>query len=1120
MTEQEIKESIQKAIKEFAKKDFSESAISLFTNLGFDTQRRDPFDNKTYDEFKNRFLKDNLSFKADKALSTQWKSIDLLFQITKFELEQELPGITNGKVDNTEINSFMFFAVELSKDEYSKTTIAAITREINKVFPMPVIVLFKYGGLLTLSVINRRLNKKDEQKDVLEKVTLIKDINVKEPHRAHIEILFDLSLGQIKAKKDIKTFVQLYSAWQEILDTKELNKKFYKELSNWYFWALQEVEFPHSKELSNNEIKENNSKNLIRLLTRLLFVWFIKEKKLIPEQIFEKEYCKNKLLKDFEPFIKKKGHSVYYKAVLQNLFFAVLNQEIVKRDFRKDGQHRGIMNLLRYKSYFNNPQDFIDILNSITPFMNGGLFECLDFEIEGKTGAKGGPVFERIDGFSDEKNNTLSVPDYLFFSSDASVDLSKEYDNPKLNTASVSGLLNIFKKYKFTIAENTPIEEDIALDPELLGRVFENLLASYNPETQTTARKQTGSFYTPREIVNYMVDQSLVEYLKQKLLEQTNLSKEEAEDKLQKVIAYNEFENQFNQQQTKILIDAIDTCKILDPACGSGAFPMGILHKLVYILSKIDPQNQYWRELQKQKAIEDTQEAYDIGDKEQRKIKLNMINDIFEHNSSDYGRKLYLIENCIYGIDIQPIAIQISKLRFFISLIIDQKTNKEKDNFGIIPLPNLETKFVTANALIGLKLAQKDFGSHLIAPLEKALKDNRHDLFSARTPKQKKSLRIKDKEIRQKIADTLIKSGFPSESAKKLSKWDLSNQNDSADWFDSEWMFGVKDGVDIVLGNPPYIQLQKMKLSESERKSGVVDMQMIYQGQNFETYNSMGDIYCLFYERSMGLLKNIGYLCFITSNKWMRAGYGEDLRDYLVKYNPKILIDLGGNVFDSATVDTNILLIEKSENQGKTISAKIKDHSENMSDLVRQNGQSMKFDAGAWVILNPIEQSIKAKIEKLGTPLKDWGISINCGIKTGCTEAFIINGAKKDELIAKDAKSAEIIRPILRGRDIKRYGYEFADLWLIAAHNGYKDIPRIDINKYPAVKKHLDKYWKKIVERDDQGDTPYNLRSCAYMDDFSKQKIVWTDIATEPSFVCMTEPLFFNNTCYMMNNSP
>ena len=270
---------------------------------------------------------------------------------------------------------------------------------------------------------------------------------------------------------------------------------------------------------------EHNAKNVIRLLTRLLFVWFVKEKKLIPEELFDIEYLKNELLKDVSPvrdeglFKEANIESVYYKAILQNLFFASLNCPIEssengdnrKRGFRlKDnyGQHRDANYLMRYQDQFKNPEKFLELINSVVPFLNGGLFECLDNKTD--------KIY--IDGFSDNlvKPHQLIVPDYLFFGFDREVDLSEVVgiSTKAFKSARVKGLISILESYKFTVAENTPIEEDVALDPELLGKVFENLLASYNPETKTTARKQTGSFYTPREIVNYMVDESLIAYLK------------------------------------------------------------------------------------------------------------------------------------------------------------------------------------------------------------------------------------------------------------------------------------------------------------------------------------------------------------------------------------------------------------------------------------------------------------------------------------------------------------------------------------------------------------------------------------------------------------------------------
>ena len=296
----------------------------------------------------------------------------------------------------------------------------------------------------------------------------------------------------------------------------------------------------------------------------------------------------------------------------------------------------------------------------------------------------------RVDGFSTNEKNQPIVTNLLFFSPEIKgVDLSDVYGDKKRKNETVSGLLHILERYKFTIVENTPIDQEVALDPELLGKVFENLLASYNEETKTTARKQTGSFYTPRPIVDYMVDESLKVYFISVLGKKHGMAEEDARTGLDILFAYTEKQHVFEADEVDTLIKAIDTCKILDPACGSGAFPMGILHKLVTILTKLDPDNAKWKHTQLSKL-----DSAPMREELER---------TFKNNNDDYGRKLYLIENCLYGVDIQPIAIQLSKLRFFISLICDQKTNKDKaKNHGVKPLPNLETKFVAADTLISL----------------------------------------------------------------------------------------------------------------------------------------------------------------------------------------------------------------------------------------------------------------------------------------------------------------------------------------------------------------------------------------------------------------------------------
>ena len=521
--------------------------------------------------------------------------------------------------------------------------------------------------------------------------------------------------------------------------------------------------------------------------------------------------------------------------------------------------------------------------------------------------------------------------------------------------------------------------------------------------------------------------------------------------------------------------------KILDPACGSGAFPMGLLNRMIDVLCRISP------------------------------------------NEKVYDLKLAIIENCIYGSDIQSIAAQITKLRFFISLICDCEKDASKPNFGIPTLPNLETKFVAANSLI----AKKKQASHClfenpdIEPTKQKLIEVRHEHFSAKTANRKSTLREKDKVLREKLARLLADDkDFAPEDAIQLAAWNPYDQNTVAEFFDPAWMFGVSDGFDIVIGNPPYIQLQN--------NGG--ELAKLYEPCDYKTFAKTGDIYCLFYERGWQLLKPKGHLCYITSNKWMRAGYGEKTRGFFAKNtNPQLLIDFAGvKIFESATVDTNILLFSKEDNKHKTLCAvtnkQNKDGVKNLSVFVQQQGVECDFTGSTpWVILSPIEQSIKQKIEAVGTPLKDWDINIYRGVLTGYNDAFIIDTEKREAILAncqteeERKRTAELIRPILRGRDIRRYGYKWAELWIINIHNGIKGkLPRIKIEEYPAIKAHLDLYWDKISKRTDKGDTPYNLRNCAYMEDFNKPKIVYPNMTKYMPFVYDDNAYCTNQKCFII----
>ena len=808
----------------------------------------------------------------------------------------------------------------------TRAQLAEISRAFNREFYYtPVVIVFKYSKHIAFANTERLKYKQEwREGEKAGKVSLLRDINIETPHSGHERILLELKIP-VFGKNQVDSYAKLYAYWQEVFSVSVLNKKFYQELSTWYFWATKHVTFPGEPTIADAQrknariedlLQEHKATNVIRMLTRLLFVWFIKEKKLIPEELFELKTLQEDILNEISPYHDEtsmfKGvnkDSVYYKAILQNLFFATLNCPIQgdnldtrKRGFRGEGYgtHRGIDYLLRYKQYFKNPEKFLEKLNETVPFLNGGLFECLDEKFNNTY----------IDGFSDHmtKGEKLIVPDYLFFGVSEEADISDVVgiDDKKYKNAAVKGLINILKSYKFTIIENTPIEEDVALDPELLGKVFENLLASYNPETKTTARKQTGSFYTPREIVNYMVDESLIAYLKNAMSD-WGISEEALDTELHVLTSFDtKVPFSDNLALQKEIIQALSTCTILDPACGSGAFPMGILQKMVHILQKLDPDNKIWKEVQLQKAEQEAKTAFEIEDKQARQDQLLEINEAFDQsiNDPDYARKLFLIENCIYGVDIQPIAIQISKLRFFISLVVEQKVNPEKINFGIRPLPNLETKFVAANTLIGIE--KPKIGDQLnmystdgLKKLETELKKVRSKLFSAKSKDTKIKYRQRDEELRNRIAEELEKSGWKGDTAQKLAGWDPYNQNASSSFFDPEWMFDIKEGFDVVIGNPPY----GVSIKGNER---IEVLKYLDKVPDYE-------IYYYFIEIANKIISSNGCLCYIIPNTYLFNVHAENYRKKLItKWGIKLIIDFTNySLFDTATVRNSVFVFVK-----------------------------------------------------------------------------------------------------------------------------------------------------------------------------------------------------------------
>jgi len=947
--------------------------------------------------------------------------------------EKKSDNILEIKKSGKDYDGILIFGVTLKERENgllpSRTLLAEITRAFNREFHYtPVVVVFRYENFISLANAERLKYKQEwREGEKTGKVSILRDIDITNPHTGHLKILEELKITR-SGKKGINSFEGLYQYWQEVFSVSILSKKFYSELSNWYFWAIKHVTFPSESNYADDKNHEYKAQNVIRLLTRLLFVWFIKEKKLIPEALFDLEKLQNSILKKIEPehFLGQKQEnreSIYYKAILQNLFFATLNCPVKpdsidtrERGFRGSesyGKHRGVDYLMRYKQHFKDPDAFLKMVNEVVPFLNGGLFECLD--------DKENNIY--IDGFSDNmtKGNILIVPDYLFFGREEEADLSSEIGikNKGTEKAAVKGLINILKSYKFTIAENTPIEEDVALDPELLGKVFENLLASYNPETKTTARKQTGSFYTPREIVNYMVDESLIAHLKNSV-SNWKMEEKELDDKLHRLVSFdpvNPFEN--NSERSKEIIHSLDSCKILDPACGSGAFPMGILQKMVHILQKVDPNNEYWQDLQLEKAQKETEGVFVIKDKKEREQFLLEINEAFDEtiNNPDYARKLFLIENCIYGVDVQPIATQISKLRFFISLVVEQKVNTEKENFGIRPLPNLETKFVTANTLIVIekpKTQMRLFDTEVVKELEQELKSIRHKLFGAKTKGTKVKYRKRDEELRNEIAEELKKSGWGNKSAEQLASWDPYDQNGVSPFFDPEWMFDVKDGFDVVIGNPPY----GAKFNQIEKN---------YFKDNYKHQNYQPESFLLFVEKAFSVISKYGILAYIIPNTWLTNLRIVNIRRLIFEKSSLLNISHYHHAVFDAVVDTEVLILRNSYKESNRFSVNV--FKKDTSKTIIQEQDYYKNKNGEPV--NIFATSNKLKIVDLIERHKK--LDTYCNLFSGYVPYEVGKGTPKqsremlkNRVYDSESKIDNSFKPVLRGSDFEKFNIKWS----------------------------------------------------------------------------------------------
>ncbi len=915
-------------------------------------------------------------------------------------------------------------------------------------------------------------------------------------------------------------------------DSNSLNTKFYSELL--YIIGLEEVVEKDSKKhiiTRRKEVERNQASLLENTITIL----------------DSEDWLDN--VKDRYSFGKNRQEQLFGVALALTigwanriLFLKLLEAQLVK--YHKGDQSHAFMRPSVIPDYDELNKLFFQVLakritdrsESINtkygkvPYLNSSLFEI-------------SPLERQTIRISSLDNSELPL-----FNGTVLKDGQKpRYD--KLPT--LRYLLEFLDAYDFSSEGSEEVQEQAKtlINASVLGLIFEKINGH-----------RDGSVFTPGAVTMYMSREAIQQTVVRRFNEEMGWSCKDYEALKNKDIE--------DYVQANAVIDSLRIC---DPAVGSGHFLVSVLNEIIrtkYDLGilidgsgKRIKKQDYSIDIENDELLISDEDgnpvSYIPGNQESQRIQETLFNE-----------KRKIIENCLFGVDINPNAVNICRLRLWIELLKNAYYTKESDYTELETLPNIDINIKVGNSLLHRFNLGQDISEILrksgisISAYRKAVsdyknahsKEEKHDLedylrqikgnlrtqIGLKDPKVV-SLNKLNADLDNLLAPQLFEISKKEQAQRDKQAKDLQAKiakiqaevdeiKDNKIFVGAfEWRIEFPEvldedgrfvGFDCVIGNPPYIQLQKMGTDADT-----------LQKMNYETYERTGDIYCLFYEMGMKLLKPGALLSFITSNKWMRASYGEPLRKYFSERQDVIgLIDFAGyKVFDSATVDVNILTAATRTPSGCTKACSInKDEFDitKLSDYVQTHAVSSSFSSSeSWSILSEIERSIKEKIEAVGTPLKDWDIQINNGIKTGFNDAFIIDSVKRNEILSacqteeERQRTAEIIRPILRGRDIKRYGYSWSGLWLINTHNGTKEgLERIHIEDYPSIKEHLDNYWLRLENRADKGDTPYNLRNCAYLDEFSKPKIVWAELSrTGNSFAYSDDGAMVLNTCYILS---
>ncbi|MDR0704824.1 MAG: N-6 DNA methylase [Planctomycetaceae bacterium] len=676
---------------------------------------------------------------------------------------------------------------------------------------------------------------------------------------------------------------QLYN---DEIQRQNVCNEFYEKIRNWFYWTAK----TGNGSPKNLTLSVAEPEYTLRLIVRLLLCFFLQDKGIIPKELFDKTFIEQNLKEDEE--------YRYYNAILRNLFFHCLNTPI--RD-RSEVEHKKL-----FKNIRNIKEQFQKV-----PFLNGGLF----YEHSG---------------------DDLPLNHEHFFS-----ELTTRYILELGGNYKVEGIIRILSQYQYKLSIDDLFDREYTqtVDPEFIGKVFESLLACIDANTQKNRRKTTGSFYTPREIVDYMVGKSLDAYLQN----------DSGKDLLQ--------------------------CKVLDPACGSGAFPCGVMNE---IIRRIDPDKQFSQQ-------------------------------------ERYRKKLKILQNVIYGVDIQPMAVQITTLRMFLSLIQEVIPDKKKENYGIEPLPNLETKFICANALIGLEKEKQRF---LVSPSIKIavemLKNNRDQYVTASTLQDKQRIQEYDEKLRHSFSQLLeTETIFSHDTVEHLLKWNPYNQTKASPFFDPQWMFGITDGFDIVIGNPPYVSAPTMVDTNPQGRQAVID------SKRFTTLYQKWDLYIPFMEFGLQLLKENGLLTMIVPYPLTNQTYAKKMRELIVNnYNLIEIVDLNGTkIFENATVSNCIPFILKSKpnkncyishiNEQKKITHTFK---QNYSNLVQDDKTSV------W---NLTKEKRETNRHSGMNVLGDF-CYISVGMVLNADEKTARGEFTKDDLISETYDKIHC-RKYIEAKDIERY---------------------------------------------------------------------------------------------------